>query len=150
MPCHSRPLFWLKYCFKGFYQTLKISMILYVYDFVILGSSFHCNSVRAFRSQGESREVVPNPNPRYYIPGFCHRLHCRGTVPPRGESSEREIHLQESHFITNNACSPDGKSTGYSRVLSPSNLVSSSSLQTPTDPTDPGYEPKGAEFRCTS
>ena len=50
MLCLSRPLFWLKYCSKGFYQTLKTSssllkqrsvrMILYLDNFIILGSSF--------------------------------------------------------------------------------------------------------------
>lgn len=50
MLCLSRPLFWLKYCSKGFYQTLKTSssllkqrsvrMILCLDNFVILSSSF--------------------------------------------------------------------------------------------------------------
>ena len=41
---------------------------------------------------------MPNPNPSNYISGFCHRLHCRDTEPPRGESCESEIYLQESQM----------------------------------------------------
>lgn len=88
-------------------------MILYLDNFVIVGSSFRevqqHTAMVACRLQKESKEVMPSPNPSNSIPEFSHRLHCRGE---RGESYENEIHLQEIHFITSNACSPVGKSTG--------------------------------------
>ena len=94
-------------------------MILYLDNFVIVGSSFRevqqhtamvvplLELVGFKRNQKKSCLVPTQVIP--FLSFLIDRLHCRGE---RGESYENEIHLQEIHFITSNACSPVGKSTG--------------------------------------
>ena len=140
-------LFWLKYCTKDLHQNFKThsnisSQTGCPYDplsgrlsnlGVALpgGSESHshgCIPPGKPRLHCQSGKVMFDSDPNNNIPGLCNRLYCRCTKPPTGESCEGEIPLLEGKSNSNYACSSNSKCTRHSRVVSPSNLVSSPSF----------------------
>ena len=169
MLCLSKPMFWLKYRSKGFQKTFKTDRCLLTQTgcphdplsgrFSNLGlvlprsseeHNYGSNSLREPRFHCQSGKVAFNPNSSYNFPWFCNKLHSRNTEPPRGESFESEVHVQERSFKPNYACSPSGKPSGHPRVLSSGNLASAPTFPLLTDPIYPCFARKRPELRCDS
>ena len=112
-----------------FLRKRDVRIILYLDDFLILGSTYQEAQIHAamavslLGSLGFTVNLETDPNNN--IPGLCNRLHCRSTKPPIGESSKGEIPLLEDKGNSNFTCSSNSKCTRHSRVVSPSNLASS-------------------------
>ena len=142
----------------AFLSKRGVRMILYLDDFLILGSTYQ-EAQRQSHSYGyilpgkprlhcQSGKVMFDSDPSDNIPGLCNRLHCRSTKPPSGESCEGEIPLLEGKGNSNYACSSNSNCTRHSRVMSPSNLVSSPSFSILANQNDPSSTFEQPEFRC--
>ena len=136
MLCLSRPLFWLKYCSKGFYPW--VCMILYPRQhsypwFVSPGSTEERLSgrytLRKQRLHSKQRKVLFNPNSSNNFPGVCNRLNSRNIEPPIEQSFKGQMSLPESNLNSNYVCSPVDKPSGCPGVLSSGNMASTPSFQ---------------------
>lgn len=159
MLCLSRALFCLKHCSQGFYQTLKTSSRILMQtgcshdplsrqlpypQFVSPGSTEeHLSGIYTLgklRLRSKQRKVLFNPDSSNKISGVCNLLNSRNIEPPRGKIFKGQMSLHESNLNSKYVCSPVGKPSGHSGVLSSGNMASTPSIQTLTDPIDPLHQ----------
>ena len=140
----------------AFLRKRGVRMILYLDDFLILGSTYQEAQSHSYGRippgkpglHCQSRKVMFDSDPNINIPRLCNRLHCRSTKPPTGESCKGEIPLLEGKGDSNCVRSSISKCTRHSRVVSPSNLASFPSFSILANLIDPSSTCERPELRC--